>query len=102
MLLNRAYALIWSVNCYKTASNDNEAIRLRVVNEEKQNGERSEREKIDVDGRAAGVGPIRPHGTGLGGGELAERRLGTTTGMGQTNRLPLASRESPGVIHGDL
>ena len=33
-----------------------------------------------------------------------ERRLGTTTGMGQTNRLALASRESPdspGVIRGD-
>ncbi|TGZ47662.1 hypothetical protein DBV15_03680 [Temnothorax longispinosus] len=30
-----------------------------------------------------------------------ERRLGTTTGMGQTNRLALASRESPGVTRGD-
>lgn len=39
--------------------------------------------------------------TGLGGGELARRRLGTTTGMDQTNRLALASRESPGVTHGD-
>lgn len=30
-----------------------------------------------------------------------ERRVGTTTGMGQTNRLALASRESPGVTRGD-
>lgn len=30
-----------------------------------------------------------------------ERRLGTTTGMGQTNRLALASRESPEVTRGD-
>jgi len=55
---------------------------------------------LNVGDQSSGDGTVRPSVRAWEAVSSLERRLGTTTGMGQTNRLALASRESPGIIHG--
>ncbi|KAH0945070.1 hypothetical protein HN011_011228 [Eciton burchellii] len=76
------------------------ACTLLEGNEGKQIADTEKRGNLNVGDQSSGDGTVRPSIRAWEAVSSLERRLGTTTGMGQTNRLALASRESPGIIHG--